>query len=165
MRVLLLAGVVVIARLVGCGGAAPAAHGSYAGSARSCPRPSTYAPTLTPARGAPASTVAIRGTLPLYNEAGKLDLAHAVTRIDVWWNVDFAHAFSAVGANPQHPIPARRGPALHLLRAAMPKPEPCTYRLQVVLPRIGRDRYPITLLYSSGSSTAVLPTVWFTIAR
>jgi hypothetical protein len=60
---------------------------AFAGDADRCPRPPTYVPKLSPARGSAGTLVTIRGTLPLFGENGKLDLASPTTKMAGWWNL------------------------------------------------------------------------------
>jgi len=143
----------------GCGGGSHRAF-SFGGHAANCPRPGSYVPALSRTRGVAGSRVVITGTIPLYNEAGKLDLSHPTRRMDVWWNLDARHWWSALTASPES---AAGGAATRVLRATVPDPSPCTYRLTVEIPQAAPGRYPITVLYSGQGSSAILRPVVFTL--
>jgi hypothetical protein len=106
--------------------------------------------------------VTLSGTLPLYDEAGKLDLKNPSTGFQVWWNLAFARWWSAIGRDP-HPRHARPGPVIRLLRAAIPVPNPCTYRLTVTIPHVQPGTYGVDLIYGNGDSDASLEPVAFTV--
>jgi hypothetical protein len=137
---------------------------TFAGDARTCGRPASYLPTISPARGAPGSTLTIRGPLPRYDEAGHLALRHPVTRLEAWWNLAPGHWWSVLGTSP-HPAPARPGAVSRLLRAAVSRPVPCTYRLRVTIPAARPGRYAVSVLSFGGGGAASLRPVTFTVAR
>lgn len=134
---------------------------TYAGTAATCPRPSTYVPTVSPSRGSPDTTATIGGTLPLYGENGQLR-ASVTTRLAGWWNVGLAHWIDLV-RSPPTPIPARPGPAFRILVVDVPTPNPCTYRLVIRVPGVAPGTYPIELLTYGGGGGASLATVRFTV--
>ena len=156
MRRLLLLSVVLLAPACSGGATALAGTATYAGHAASCPRPHSYVPRLSAASGKPGARVTLSGTLPLYDETGKLDLNDPSTRFQVWWNLDFAKWWSAFGTHP-HPKPARPGSVTRLLTAAIPVPNPCTYRLSVTIPRAGPGAYGLTVIYMGGGAASLNP--------
>jgi hypothetical protein len=64
----------------------PSTVATYAGQARTCPRPRSYVPKLSPTQGSAGTRTVITGTLPLYGENGKLD-ASSTTKLVGWWNL------------------------------------------------------------------------------
>jgi hypothetical protein len=139
----------------------PSTAAAYAGTATTCPKPATYAPRLSPARGAAGTHATITGTLPLYGEDGSLN-ASLTSGLVGWWNVAFAHWPDLAGTRPR-PFPARPGPAFRILDVAVPTPSPCTYRLSIDVPEVAAGAYPIDILVSGGRSTASLAPVRFTV--
>lgn len=152
----LLAAVLV----AGCGSGG-ASSARFAGHAASCPRPSTYVPHVSAARGAPGTQVTLNGTFALYDETGKLDLAVPTVRLDVWWNLDPDHWWTAL--TPAGPRAAGTGKVVRLERTAVPRSMPCTYRLTVTVPQVAPGAYPLTILYATRHSVTNSAAVPFTV--
>src|SRR5205823_2512042 len=98
----------------------PSTAAAYVGTATTCPKPATYTPRLSPARGPAGTRATITGTLPLYGENGALN-ASLTTALVGWWNVGFAH-WSDLAGTPPTPVPAQPGPAFRILDVAVPTP-------------------------------------------
>ncbi|MGH3429849.1 MAG: hypothetical protein ACRDQZ_20145 [Mycobacteriales bacterium] len=139
----------------------PSTVARYEGHAKTCPRPQTYTPKLSPSHGSAGTRAVITGTLPLYGENGKLN-ASFTTKLVGWWNLSFAHWFSAAGKPPK-PVAAEPGPVFPILVVAVPTPNPCTYRLVLYVPNVAAGTYPIDILTSGGRSTASLAPVNFSV--
>jgi hypothetical protein len=139
----------------------PSTVATYAGQAKTCPRPTSYVPKLSPTHGSAGSRAVITGTLPLYGENGKLD-ASATTRLVGWWNLKFAARFRAA-EKPARPVAAHPGPVFRILVVSVPTPNPCSYRLVIRVPSVAEGTYPIDILDSGGGGVGSLAPVTFTV--
>ena len=139
----------------------PSTVATYAGQAKTCLRPSSYVPKLSPTHGSAGTRAVITGTLPLYGEDGKLD-ASVTTMLVGWWNLSFAHWGRAAGEPPK-PVAAEPGPVFRILVAAVPTPNPCTYRLGFRVPSVAEGTYPIDILDSGGRSVGSFIPITFTV--
>jgi hypothetical protein len=139
----------------------PSNVATYAGLAKTCPRPPSYVPKLSPTHGSAGTRAVMTGTLPLYGENGKLD-ASSTTKLVGWWNLSFTHWGSAAGEPPK-PVAAEPGPVFQILVVSVPTPNPCTYRLVFRVPSVADGTYPIDILYSGGRSTSSFAPITFTI--
>jgi hypothetical protein len=140
----------------------PSTVATYAGHAKTCPRPATYTHKLSPTGGSAGTRAAITGTLPLYGENGKLD-ASATSQLVGWWNLSFAKWFSAA-EKPPKPVPAQPGHVFRILVVSVPTPNPCTYRLVFRVPSVAAGTYPIDILDSGGRTSTSLAPVNFTVS-
>jgi hypothetical protein len=139
----------------------PSTVATYEGQAKTCPRPASYVPKLSPTHGSAGTRAVITGTLPLYGENGKLD-ASVTTKLVGWWNLSFAH-WGSVAGQPPKPVPAQPGPVFRILAVSVPAPNPCTYRLVVRVPSVAEGTYPIDILDSGGRSVGSFAPITFTI--
>jgi hypothetical protein len=105
----------------------PSTVAAYAGQAKTCRRPTSYVPKLSPAHGSAGTRAVITGTLPLYGENGELD-GFPTTQLVGWWNLKYADRFHAA-EKPPRPVPARPGPVFRILVVSVPTPNQCTYKL------------------------------------
>jgi hypothetical protein len=140
----------------------PSTVATYAGQAKTCPRPTSYVPKLSPTQGSPGTRAAITGTLPRYGENGELD-GFPTTQLVAWWNLKYADRFHAA-EKPPKPVPAQPGPVFRILVVAVPTPNPCSYRLVFRVPSVAEGRYPIDILDFGGRSVSSFAPVTFTIA-
>jgi hypothetical protein len=137
----------------------------FTGRARSCPRPATYTPSVSPLHAAAGATVTLSGTLPLYGESGKLDTASPTTRMVVWWNLDPNDWVTAVGTSAK-PAPAiQNRPVVHVLSTHVPVPNPCRYHLTFVAPDVHPGAYQVTTLYFGGGGGTTLPSATVNLTR
>ena len=103
----------------------------------------------------------LSGTLPLYNEAGQL-VPSVTRRMEGWWNLRPDRWETAL-IQPPRPVPARPARVLRLLSAAVPRPNPCRYRLSFRVPDAEPGTYPVELLLFGGGGAGGLAPVRFTI--
>jgi hypothetical protein len=83
-----------------------------------------------------------------------------VTGIGVWWNLDAARWWSALGPRPWPSRPG--GPVIQV--AAQGVAGGCRYAASFSVPAaVVPGRYRIVVLYANGHSTASLPPRWFTV--
>ena len=104
----------------------------------------------------------LAGTLPLYSENGKKNGGAPTRKLVVWWNLEPAQWFSALGNSP---VPAVRGrPVEQALGASVPNPNPCHYRLSFRVPRTPPGVYLVTILYYGGGGASSLPAAKVTVS-
>jgi hypothetical protein len=140
---------------------APSTLATYAGHAKTCPKPTSYVPELSPAQGSAGTRAVISGTLPLYGENGELD-GFPTTQLVGWWNLKYADRFHAAEKPPKL-VPDQPGPVFRILVVSVPTPNPCTYRVVFRVPSAAEGTYPIDILDRSGRSISSFPPITFTI--
>jgi hypothetical protein len=94
----------------------PSTVATFAGQAKTCPRPKSYVPRLSPTDGSAGTRAIITGTLPLYGENGKLD-ASVTTKLVGWWNLVFIVALTCVQRISSSSRPRLRGAVAALRRS------------------------------------------------
>ena len=141
---------------------APATVATYAGHAKTCPKPASYVPKLSPAYGSASSRAVITGTLPLYGEDGDLD-GFPTTQLVGWWNLKYSDRFHATEKPPKL-VADQPGPVFRILVVSVPSPNPCTYRVVFRVPSVALGTYPIDILDRGGRNIISLPPLAFTVA-
>ncbi len=155
---------VVALLAAGCGGPATSAQAPTRTSLAAGPRsprqcPQSYGspgPALRPARGRAGTVASVSAAFGHYGEDGRP--ASPTRSVQVWWNLSSRRWWSALEPRP---VPDRRGPVLELVRASVPRRNPCGFRLRFRVPKVAPGSYAVEVLYltarrrSAASSTPV----------
>lgn len=117
-----------------------------------------YDTTVSSSTGRPGSTVTVSGPLGVIDEDGTYG-GQTATRVDAYWNLDFAKWWSVLTASPSPSVLG--SPIRHLGRQDVANR--CGYRLRLRVPSARPGRYPIEVLYGDSKGRASFAPVEFRV--
>ena len=119
-----------------------------------------YDTTVSPSAGRPGSAVTVSGPLGVIDESGTYG-GQTATRVDAYWNLDFARWWSALTPSPSPAVAGSR--VRHLGRQDVA--QRCRYRLQLRIPFVQPGKYPVEVLYGDSQGQASFAPVEFRVTN